>query len=120
MVLVSAILFMKTFYPSEIERFRDNLKLNKNDKPNMWMLHKANKNTIKAYIFIALFLILNIFPALVLALSCNRSIFSRIIMVPFAILFSDIYMVYYVYNRYVQKNMYFCLVPDLALDRYPK
>ena len=111
-MLASIILYLHTFHPEEIERFRGHLKLEpfkSEDKE----LKIANRRTFKVYIFIAIYLIINILPSVILAANCGRSRITKILIMPFAILFSDFYMLYYVYRRYIQKDMYFCFVENL-------
>ena len=111
-MLASIILYLHTFHPKEIEKFRSHLKLEP-FKSEQKELKQANKKTFKVYIFIAIYLIINILPAVILAANCGRSRIARIFVMPFAILFSDFYMLYYIFRRYIQKDMYFCFVQDL-------
>ena len=112
-MLVSILLFLNTFYPEEIERFRGKLKLEKFNSGDVKELKSANKKTFKAYLFIAIYMIINILPAAIIAGNCGRSKVVKIIVMPFAILFSDLYMLFYVFRRYIQKDMYFCFVKEL-------
>ena len=112
-MLVSILLYLNTFHPEEIEKFRGQFKIEKFKSGNEKELKSANKKTFKAYIFIAIYLIINILPSVILAANCGRSKIAKIIVMPFAILFSDLYMLHYVFRRYIQKDMYFCFVKDL-------
>lgn len=115
MVLVSLILFMKAFYPEEIEKFREKLKVDSSKEIDAETYKKSVKSTIKGYSFMLFFILLNIIPAIIIALNCNRSIIMKMLVVPFAVLFSDIYMLWYVLMKYVIKSKGYCtFVPKVV------
>lgn len=113
MVLVSLVLFMKTFYPEKIEEFREQFKVDKNNL-TFNEYNSKSKDTMIGMVFMAIFIILNVIPALIVATSCSSNILSKIIKIPFAILFSDIYLFFHIIKIYGFKHgMYgFCGNPS--------
>lgn len=108
MVLVSLVLFMKTFYSEELEKFREKFKVDSSKEIDGDAYKKSVRSTLKGYSFILFFILLNVVPALIIALNCNRSTFMKILTVPFAVLFSDVYILWYVLMKFVIKSRGYC------------
>ena len=110
MVLVSLVLFMKAFYPEHIEDFREKFKVDSNNEITYSEYNGKSRKTILGMVFMVLFILLNVLPAFMIANSCNRNIILKIIIIPFAILFSDIYVFFHILRVYgFKKGLYgFC------------
>ena len=117
MVLVSLILFMKTFYPEDIENFREKFKVDNSKPVNNVVYNKSVRNSMTGYSFMLFFILLNVVPALIIALNCNSGIIGKILVVPFAILFSDIYIFWYVFRQFILKSRGYCVTPMMGPAR---
>jgi len=112
MVLVSMILFLKTFYPEEIDGFREKFKVEPGRNVTQMELYKKTNKTMLGYSFILFFVLVNVLPSLIIALNCNRWLISRIIAVPIAVLFSDIYICWYVFRKFILRSSSYCEVDN--------
>ena len=59
---------------------------------------------------IAFLILVSVFPAIVIALNCNRTFLSKFFVVIFAFFFSDLYMCWYVFKRYLVRDPNYCLL----------
>ena len=108
MVLVSLALFMKYFYPSTIETFREQFKLNSETEIDSETYRKSVKLTMSGYMFILYFVVLSVVPAIILAIKCNKKTLGKISTLLFAILFSDVYILWYVLRKYILNSRDYC------------
>jgi len=104
MVLVSLILFMKTFYPEEIENVRENFKVDNTKKITFKDYSDKSKFSMLGMVFMSIFIILNVIPAILVANACTKNPILKLIKLIFAILFSDIYLFFHIFKVYGLKN----------------
>ena len=90
-----------------IETFRDRLMLNEDSNVDYNDYYNSVFNTSLGYIFLCMFLLFNVVPAVLIATNCPKD--NKILHLLFAFLFSDIYVFIYVVRRFVYNDKKYCL-----------
>ncbi len=96
-MLISWLIFTKLFNPKQINNFKDERKVGKND-----YIDKTIEN-ILWYCILLLFLLFNVIPAVLIAFNCNKNNIGHLVL---AFLFSDIYVFHYTLRKYVFRDGY--------------
>lgn len=95
---------MKSFYPEEIENIRESFKVDTTKKITYDDYKEKSKFSMLGMVFMSLFVILNVVPAILVANACSKNIIIKLIKIIFAILFSDIYLFFHIFSVYGLKN----------------
>lgn len=108
MVLVTAMIFTKKFLKNYIENFTEQFKVSNNVKEDEF--RNKGHNAVSSFIFLLFIVILNVLPAMIIALHCasKDSSIMRYIYPLFAFLFSDVYMLVFVIRKFILKDNSFC------------
>lgn len=108
MVLVGGLLLSKAVDNASIEQFQDTMKLNSNMKISNSVYNKTIFNNSLNMIFLCIIILVNVIPALLIAYNCtngtNQKIFNMII----ALLFSDLYVLYYTIRKFYYNDKKYC------------
>jgi hypothetical protein len=113
MVFVGYLLFNRLYNPQLVSSFRKNISLanNAQDINNISKeeYRKSVMNVVLNYSFIAVFVLLTVVPAVLIALGCNTghmAVVSGVI----AFFFSDIYLFNYAFRKFVLNEPGYCKV----------
>ena len=71
-MFVGYLLFLRMFQPREIKAFRNSLMLKREDNPEYPEYKDSVLRTALNYIFIAVFVLLTVVPAVLIATGCNK------------------------------------------------
>ena len=108
-MFVGYLFFLKMFQPREIKAFRNSLMLKKGENADYPEYKNSVLRTALNYIFIAVFILLTVVPAVLIATGCNKG--SQVVVSGiFAFLFSDIYLFNYALRKFVLKERGYCSV----------
>lgn len=106
-MFVGYLLFLRMFQPGEIKNFQDSLILKNSERPDYNMYKDSVLRTILNYSLIAVFVLLTVVPAVLIATGCNRGV-NAVVSGIFAFLFSDIYLFNYAFRKFVLKEKGYC------------
>ena len=107
MVLVGYLAANKALNNRGIESFRDKLKFNESSKINYNEYYNSVLNSTIGYVCICIFILINVIPALLIALNCNHD--YKIAHLIVAIIFSDVYVFVYAVRRFIYNDKKYCL-----------
>ena len=107
MGLISGMLFTKEFFSDNIEEFKDQFRVKKNS--NEEYRSKGNL-TVKAFLMILFIVILNVLPAMIIALHCasKDTGITKYLHPLIALLFSDVYLLVFVIRKFLLNDSSFC------------
>ena len=108
-MFVGYLLFLRMFQPREVKTFRNSLLIKNSERPDYEEYKDSVLRTIINYSLVAVFVLLTVIPAVLIANGCNkgsRGIIPQII----AFLFSDIYLFNYALRKFVLKEPGYCNV----------
>ena len=108
-MFVGYLLFLRMFQPREIKAFRNSLMLKREDNPDYPQYKESVLRTALNYIFIAVFVLLTVVPAVLIATGCNKGS-QAVVSGIFAFLFSDIYLFNYALRKFVLKKRGYCSI----------
>jgi hypothetical protein len=106
-MFVGYLLFLRMFQPKEIKQFKNSLLLSNKEKPNYSEYKDSVLRTILNYSIIAIFILLTVVPAVLIATGCNKGV-EALVSGIFAFLFSDIYLFNYAFRKFVLKESGYC------------
>ena len=106
-MFVGYLLFLRMFQPKEIKQFRNSLLLSNKEKNNYSEYKDSVLRTILNYSIIAIFILLTVVPAVLIATGCNKGV-EAVVSGIFAFLFSDIYLFNYAFRKFVLKESGYC------------
>ena len=106
MVFVGYLFFLKMFSPMQVKQFRNNISLSSSNDDNY---RKSVMRAVINWSLIAVFVLLTVIPAVLIANGCNSG-YNKYIHVIIAFLFSDVYLFYYAYSKFVLKTPGFCQI----------
>ena len=106
-MFVGYLLFLRMFQPKEIKQFRNSLLLSNKEKSNYPEYKDSVLRTILNYSIIAIFILLTVVPAVLIATGCNKGV-EALVSGIFAFLFSDIYLFNYAFRKFVLKESGYC------------
>jgi hypothetical protein len=107
MVLVGYLAANKALNNRGIETFRDKLKFNESSKINYSEYYNSVLNSTIGYVCICIFILINVIPALLIALNCNHD--YKILHLIVAFIFSDVYVFVYAVRRFIYNDKKYCL-----------
>ena len=108
-MFVGYLLFLRMFQPKEIKAFRNSLMLKNSERPDYPEYKDSVLRTVLNYCLIAIFILLTVVPAVLIAIGCNKG-HQAVISGVFAFLFSDIYLFNYALRKFVLKERGYCSV----------
>tara|TARA_Y100000385_G_C12781471_1_gene503689 strand:+ start:168 stop:491 length:324 start_codon:yes stop_codon:yes gene_type:complete len=107
MVLVGYLAANKALNNRGIETFRNKLKFNESSKINYSEYYNSVLNSTIGYVCICIFILINVIPALLIALNCNHD--YKIAHLIVAFIFSDVYVFVYAVRRFIYNDKKYCL-----------
>ena len=108
-MFVGYLLFLRMFQPKEIKTFRNSLLLKNSERPDYPEYKDSVLRTVLNYSIIAIFILLTVVPAVLIATGCNKGT-QAVLSGVFAFLFSDIYLFNYALRKFVLKEKGYCSV----------
>jgi hypothetical protein len=105
-MFVGYLLFLRMFQPREVKSFRNSLLIKNSDYGEY---KDSVLRTIINYSLVAVFVLLTVVPAVLIATGCNKGS-QAVISGVFAFLFSDIYLFNYALRKFVLKEAGYCKV----------
>ena len=106
-MFVGYLLFLRMFQPREIKTFRNSLTLKNSERPDYPEYKDSVLRTVLNYSLIAVFILLTVVPAVLIATGCNKGVNAAVSGI-FAFLFSDIYLFNYAFRKFVLKEKGYC------------
>ena len=107
MVLVGGLIASKAFNNPSIERFQDSMKINRKNVTKSDYNKLVMDNSLNM-VFLCVLIIVNIVPALLIAYHCSKTPFQKGKNMVLGLLFSDIYIFYYVLRKFYYKDKKYC------------
>jgi len=108
-MFVGYLLFLRMFQPREVRTFRNSLLIKNSERPDYAEYKDSVLRTIINYSLVAVFILLTVVPAVLIATGCNKGT-QAVVSGVFAFLFSDIYLFNYALRKFVLKEAGYCAV----------